>query len=176
MIYANIINLKDLASSGYENMMLRKRHREIKMKHIAELKGIVKGRYTPCIKTDIHKTFDYKHCSYKIDMYIYIGDDTDRPYYYTFYLPVKPYIVESAEQARVDSIFETVEDYLIDLLGNGAMRFSEEDIYAAEEIDNIWLATGERVKQHNILNFLCLTARDKIIELSDLSYKLHNRY
>lgn len=172
----NIINLKELTASGYENMMLRNRHRDIKMKHISELKGIIKGRYTPCITTDIHEKFDYKHGSYKINVYIYIGDDNARPYYFTFYLPAKPYIVESAEQARIESIFETAENYLLDILSNGAVRFSEEDIYAAEEIDNIWLATGEREKKHNILNFICLTARDKIIELSDLSYKLHNRY
>lgn len=176
MTNTNIKNLAEHAVSGYEKMMLQKRHRDIKMKHIAELKGIIKGRYTPCITTDIHKRFDYKHGSYKIDMYIYIGDDNTRPYYFTFYLFAKPYIVEKAEQARIDSICETVENYLLDLLSNGAVRFSEEDIYAAEEIDNIWLATGEREKQHNILNFLCLTAYDKVIELSDLSYKLHNRY
>lgn len=176
MTTENVINLKDLAASGYENIMLQKRHRDIKMKHIAELKGIIKGRYTPCITTDIHKTFEYKQGSYKIDMHIYIGDDNARPYYFTFYLPVKPYIVEKAEQERIDLICEATENYLLEIISNGAVRFSEEDIYAAEEIDNIWLATGERVKQHNILNFLCLTARDKIIELSDLSYKLHNRY
>lgn len=176
MVYANIINLKEHAADAYENMMLRNRHRDIRMRHIAELKGIIKGRYTPCITTDIHKTFEYKHGSYKMNVFIYIGDDNARPYYFTFYLPTKPYIVESAEQARIDSICETAEDYLQQILGSGEVRFSEKDIYDAEQIDNIWLATGEREKQHNILNFLCLAARDKIIELSDLSYKLHKRY